>query len=56
MDWSKFFSEGGYGFYVWGSYGLALLFLGGEVLVLLRRRKALPEHLNQPLKTEGIKR
>jgi len=38
MTWSEFFSMGGYGFYVWGSYLLTLLALGGEVVFLLRRR------------------
>jgi len=27
-------------FYVWGSYGLALLAMCGEVLALVRRRRA----------------
>jgi len=40
MTWSEFFSMGGYAFYVWGSYLLALLALGGEVVFLLRRKKA----------------
>jgi heme exporter protein CcmD len=31
---------GGYGFYVWGSYGVTLVLLGGEVLMLLKRRRA----------------
>lgn len=37
MDWSM----GGYGFYVWGSYLVALLAMGGEVLALVKRTKAL---------------
>lgn len=41
MNWSEFFWMGGYAFYVWGSYLLALLALGGEVVFLLRRKKAL---------------
>jgi len=48
MDWSEcfrqigeFFSMGGYAFYVWGSYGLALIVMGGEVLLLLKRKKSL---------------
>jgi heme exporter protein D len=41
MNWSQFFSMGGYAFYVWGSYLVALLAIGGEVLLLRRRRKAL---------------
>jgi heme exporter protein D len=38
MSWSRFLFMGGYAFYVWGSYGLTLMAIGGEVLLLLRRR------------------
>jgi heme exporter protein D len=41
MTWSEFFYRGGYGFYVWGSYGVALIAMCGEVFVLLRRRASL---------------
>jgi heme exporter protein D len=41
MNWSQFFAQGGYGFYVWGSYLTALILLGGEVAMLMRRKKAL---------------
>ena len=41
MNWSKLFSMGGYGFYVWGSYLSALILLGGEVMLLRRRKSAL---------------
>ena len=37
MDWS----QGGYGFYVWGAYLFALLAIGGEVIALTRRKKVL---------------
>ena len=43
MNWSEFFSMGGYAFYVWGSYLVTLVVMGGEVLSLLRRRKLLRE-------------
>jgi len=39
MNWSEFFSMGGYAFYVWGSYLATLILMGGEVLMLLRRGK-----------------
>ena len=39
MSWSQFFNMGGYAFYVWGSFGVALVLMGAEVLMLLRRRK-----------------
>jgi heme exporter protein D len=41
MDWSRFFSMGGYAFYVWGSYLAALVLMGGEVALLLKRSKGL---------------
>lgn len=41
MNWAKFFSMGGYAFYVWGSYGVTLVLLGGEVLMLLKRKRNL---------------
>ena len=39
MNWSEVFSMGGYGFYVWGSYVAAVILLGGEVVLLMRRSK-----------------
>jgi len=39
MSWSRFFHMGGYAFYVWSSFGVALLAMGFEVLVLVRRRR-----------------
>jgi heme exporter protein D len=51
MEWSslsdfwkaclQFFWMGGYGLYVWGSYGVTFLLLGGEVLILLKRKRDL---------------
>jgi len=40
MNWSDFFSMGGYGFYVWGSYLTALVVMGGEVVLLMRRNRS----------------
>lgn len=45
MNWSEFFSMGGYAFYVWGSYLAALIVMGGEVVFLLRRKKTLAARL-----------
>jgi heme exporter protein D len=45
MNWgsaSEFFAMGGHGFYVWGSYALALvLMLAEPLLAWSRRRRAL---------------
>ncbi len=59
MHWSSF-SEfvrmGGYGFYVWGSYGATLVLLAGEVLVLLKRKRNLASRQSQPeLETRNSK-
>jgi len=39
MNWSEFFAMGGYGLYVWGSYGTAALVLVLNVLAARRREK-----------------
>ncbi len=42
MNWgsaSEFFAMGGYGLYVWGSYGLAVLLMGLEPWLVARRRQ-----------------
>jgi heme exporter protein D len=38
---SEFLSMGGYGGYVWGSYGVTLLLLAAEVVFLIRRKRKL---------------
>jgi len=45
-SWSQFFSMGGYGLYVWGSYGVTLVLLAGEVLMLLKRKRTLARREN----------
>jgi heme exporter protein D len=53
MDWSKFFSMGGYALYVWGSYGISFVLLAGEVLMLLKRKRNLARRENpQPAANE----
>ncbi len=47
-EWSNFFAMGGYGFYVWGSYFVALVCLTVEVIwVIHRRRRALENVLTR---------
>ena len=47
MNWSEFFAMGGYGLYVWGSYGMAALVLVFNVLAARRRAK----HVRRELET-----
>lgn len=55
MNWSEFFSMGGYAFYVWGSYAIALLALGGEVLLLRQRKKTLKARFGDNLQSDESK-
>ena len=38
MSWSEFFAMKGYGFYVWGSYGVTLLIFVVEIVLVRHRR------------------
>ncbi|HEY6864330.1 MAG TPA: heme exporter protein CcmD [Burkholderiales bacterium] len=46
MNWGSldnFLAMGGYGLYVWGSYGVTLALLVAEIVLLARRRRSLAE-------------
>jgi len=46
MQWnsfSEFINMGGYGFYVWGSYGVTFILLAAEVIMLRARRRRLAQ-------------
>ena len=48
MNWGSlegFLAMGGYGFYVWGSYGITALLLAAEVLWLRSRRRTIARRL-----------
>jgi heme exporter protein D len=53
MNWARFFHMGGYAFYVWGSFGVALASMAAEVLLLRRRKRAL---LRQVMQADKVKR
>ncbi|NMG44696.1 heme exporter protein CcmD [Aromatoleum toluvorans] len=38
-SWSAFWDMGGFAFFVWGSYGLTLLLVVGELILVVRRRR-----------------
>jgi heme exporter protein D len=38
MSWGEFFAMGGYGLYVWGSYGAVLLVFAVEVALVRHKR------------------
>jgi heme exporter protein D len=40
-SWSDFWAMGGYGLYVWGSYAVTVLFIAGEIVLLISRKKSI---------------
>jgi heme exporter protein D len=40
-SWSDFVAMGGYGLYVWGSFGVVALVMAAEVAQIAARRRAL---------------
>ena len=47
-NWTEFIAMGGYGLYVWGSFGVTALVMTAEVVSLRARRKALRELEHDP--------
>ena len=47
MRWPTIPTMGDYAFYVWGSYVFTIAAMAGEVLLLLRRRRALRDGQEQ---------
>ena len=48
-----FLAMGGYGFYVWGSFGLTALIMTLEPILVLRNRKNTLAHLKRQLRAEN---
>ena len=52
MNWNspaEFFAMGGYGFYVWGSFGVTALALAIEPLLIRKRRSEVLRELKREL-------
>ena len=47
MSISEFFSAGGFGLYVWSSYGIALAFIVAEIIYLKRKHHATKQQLQK---------
>lgn len=52
MDLGTFFDMGGYAFYVWTSYGLALAVLLINLVVVFRRKKQVLQNVTRLLRQE----
>jgi heme exporter protein D len=47
-SWNEFFAMGGYAFYVWGSYLVALVLMSAEIVLLALRKRGALERLGAP--------
>ena len=52
----EFFAMGGYGVYVWGSYGVAAVCIAAEEWFLRQRRRALERRLGHSAEESGSER
>lgn len=48
-SWAAFWAMGGYGLYVWGSFGVTALCIAGEVWLLGRHRRQVRQRLRRLL-------
>ena len=55
MTLEQFFSMGGYAFYVWTSYGIALVVLLINLIAPLRRKVEVRKDITRALKLEAAK-
>jgi len=46
-SWQAFWAMGGYGLYVWGSFGMTLLCVVGEIALLRRHRTQVLQRLRR---------
>ncbi|MDX9707706.1 MAG: heme exporter protein CcmD [Azospira sp.] len=51
-SFSDFLAMGGYGLYVWGSFGVTALVMIAEPLIAMRNRKALVARLKRQARAE----
>jgi heme exporter protein D len=52
-SFSDFLAMGGYGFYVWGSFGVTALIMAIEPIVVIRNRKSTIARLKRQLRADA---
>jgi heme exporter protein D len=54
MNWSEFFNMGGYAFFVWTSYALALAVVVVNIVSPILQRKKVIAHIKRTMRRESI--
>ncbi|VAX06995.1 hypothetical protein MNBD_GAMMA26-2009 [hydrothermal vent metagenome] len=44
---AEFFHAGGYGFYIWSSFGMTVLLMGGEVIAVKNQHRTILQRLSR---------
>lgn len=47
---AEFFAMGGYAFYVWGSFGVALVLMVAEIIMVRRQHRTLRQRLGRMIR------
>ena len=55
-SFSDFIAMGGYGFYVWGSFGLTGLIMLGEPILIINGRQARLKVLRRQIQADSLQR
>ncbi len=50
---SEWLAMGGHGLYIWGSFGLAALYMIVEVVLVIRRRRSLVQRLGRMIRMKA---
>lgn len=55
-SWSEFIDMGGYAGFVWWSYGVTVVFMVGEVILLSKRKRTIIQRLGRLIRADRNKR
>ena len=56
MNWSEFFHMGGYAFYVWTSYAIALVLVILNIVAPILQRRRIVSRIKRALRREALER
>ena len=56
MNWSEFFHMGGYAFFVWTSYAIALVLVILNVVAPILQRRRIVSRIKRALRREALER
>ena len=56
MNWSEFFHMGGYAFYVWTSYAIALVLVILNIVTPVLHRRRIISRIKRALRREALER